>query len=104
MQGNMPEHYEYRILSILRMIGSSLPVRVRQQLEPFHELPPVLRKSLERFVQMHLEKEIIGVMVTGKVRANYRGRLAQHSVEPFEEQSVHVRKVARVFMNRPPLR
>jgi hypothetical protein len=43
-------------------------------------------------------------LITRQVRLNHRRRFREHVLEPIEEQRVHVREVARVFVRRPSAR
>ena len=102
VQRQVPEHDEDRIGSVLSVCSGSRPRRSIECLEAAHQDRSIRHVPIEARIQIHAQQQVIWVLIARRVWLNYRFRLAEHVVEPIEEQRVNMREVARVFVRRPP--
>ena len=83
------------------MVGGLAPFRLAEGLQPSYQTRAVGDEPLQAIVEMHLEEEIVGILITGQVRLNHWCRMRQHVFEPIEEEAMHVREMTRVFVGGP---
>lgn len=94
----MAEHDEDGVRAVLPVLSAPQPIALAEILEARNQPAPIRDKSLERCIEIHLEQEVVGVLVAGQVRLNHRRRMADHVFQPIEEQRVHVRQMACVLV------
>ena len=104
MERQVTEHDEHRVGAILAVLGCARPVCIAECLQSSNESSPVVDEAVERLIEIHVQKEIIGILFARQVWANHRRRITQHLLEPVEKKRVHVREVAGVLVSGPPTR
>ena len=80
------------------------PFRRAEGLQPSNQTLAVADETIEARVEIQLQEQIIGVLITGEVRLNHRRGIRQHVLEPVEKEAMHVREMTGVFVSRPAAR
>ena len=97
----MAEHDEDRIMAVLIVFGRATPLFGRQSSKPVDEPMAVLDIFLKGFIEVHLEKEIIGVTLARIVRRDHRRRRREDLFQSIKKESVHIGKMACMLVRGP---
>ncbi len=99
MKREMAKHDENGVMAVFPVLGRPRPVLWGESAQSADQIAPVGDIALQRVRQVQFQQEIVWIRVARVVGRDDRGRRLQHLVEPFEKDVMHVRKVARVFVD-----
>ena len=78
----------------LHSIGVSVSSRATNRARSANEV-------LEARGEIHVQEELVGILIARPIGLNHGCRVRQHLLEPIEEEAVHVREMTRVFVGGP---
>lgn len=97
----MTKHDEERIGPILSVLRCTCPSALIETLQTGNEPLAVFGEMLKRRFEIHLQEEIVRVLLAGQIRPNDWCGIAEHEIKTIEEERMHVREMTRVFMRGP---
>src|SRR5688572_1147320 len=104
VEGEMPEHDENRVVTVLTVLGRPAPVTRRQLANSLDQSVPIVDVPAQRIVQIHPQKQIVWIALAWIVRGDNRCWRRQDQLQTIEKESMNDREMARVLVRRPFLR
>lgn len=80
------------------MVGGLRPLRPVKRLQPSNQARAINDEPVKAYIEIHLQQEIISVLIAGQVRLNHWRGIRQHVLEPIKKDGMHMREMTRVFV------
>lgn len=98
MQREMAKHDEHGVLPVFAMLRRARPLCRGQLCQPRHKAFAIEDESVNRRREIHVQKEVVGILIPGRVGADDRRRLTKHVLEALEEKAMDMGEVTEVFV------
>ena len=98
VEGEMAEHDEDRIVTVLTVLGRPAPVARRQVANSLDQSAPIVNVPAKRIVEIDLQQQIVWIALAWIVRSDNRCWRSKDLLQPIEKESMNDREMARVLV------
>ena len=99
VQSEVTKHDENRIVAVLPVLGRSMPVTRRQRAKSSDEAATVVNIFPQRIVQVHVQEEVVRILLTRIVRGDDRCWRGQDLLKPIDKECVYEGQMAGMLVS-----